>query len=147
MALFSLSKFSKFSMHASRYNITADDLPNVLDLQKIKGADGLNVYATIGANEYKTFGLFLLNDKNGQKVDLIDRKHRADGASAIVRGIFDDWLREGTGQTYQHVIDCLKQAGMGAFAAEMQAMAGKEKGISPALMHAKRIRMLVNILL
>ena len=111
---------------------TAGDLPTVLDLQKIEGADGLNVFDTIGAEDYKMFGLFLLNDKNGKKVDLIEKKHRADGASAIVRGIFDDWLGKGTGQTYQHVIDCLTQAGIGAFAAQIKAMAGKEKGTGTA---------------
>ena len=118
------------------YNITAGDLPEVLKLQKIRGADGLNVFDTVGANDYKTFGMLLLEDNNGQKVNLIERKHRDDGASAIVRGIFEAWIKEGTGQTYQHVIDCLKEAGMGAFAAKMQAMAGKEKGIPARTLHA-----------
>ena len=52
------------------YNITAGDLPEVLKLQKIRGADGLNVFDTVGANDYKTFGMLLLEDNNGQKVNL-----------------------------------------------------------------------------
>ena len=88
----------------------------------------MNVFETIGANDLKAFGMFLLRDKNGQMVDHIKKEHRADGINAVVEGIFDKWLREGTGQTYQHLIKCLKQAGMGAFAAEMHDMASKEKG-------------------
>ena len=112
---------------------TAGDKPSIYDFPKIKGNDGLNVFDTIGANNFMTFGMLLLKDKNGKKVDHIEKKHRADGASSIVRGIINDWLGKGTGQTYQHIIDCLKEAGMGAFAAEMQAMAGKEKGIRALL--------------
>ena len=78
--------------------------------------------------------MHLLKDKDSQMVDLIVKENKASGIVSTVEGIFKRWLREGAEPTptYQHLIACLKEAGMGAFAARMQAMAGKEKGMGTA---------------
>ena len=49
--------------------------PTLLDLMAMKGADGepLRVIETIAAGNYKMFGMYLLQDKNGTMVDVLKK--------------------------------------------------------------------------
>ena len=50
----------------------------------------INITKQIG-DEYKCFGIFLLQDLNGQKVKSIKSKHQSD-SSQINAEIFEEWL-------------------------------------------------------
>ena len=57
------------------------------------------------------FGIHLLEDDNGAKVQLIERDHRHDGTEAILVGILRKWLDTG-GPTcnYAHLIEpCVRR--------------------------------------
>ena len=95
----------------------ADGIPTVLKLKRMKGPDGLGVIETIAAGDYQTFGMVLLNDENGQRIDLITKDLSDIKATET---IIKQWL---TGtisdtnpytRTYRHLVVCLKEAGMGA---------------------------------
>ena len=47
----------------------------------MEGADGKNlrIIPRIAAGDYMTFGMRLLQDKNGDQVELVKRDHRQDG--------------------------------------------------------------------
>ena len=108
-----------------------DDEPTITNLQDIKNGDGLDVFDTIAAKDFSLFGMRLLKDDNGTKVDLIlkDERAKGNGNSSVVRKILQEWLdRGGDNLTYHHLIDCIRKSGMGAFAERIEAMAKKGTG-------------------
>ena len=86
----------------------------------MKGADGkpLRIIQTIAAHGYTTFGMCLLQDENGQEVDLIEKDYISKGTESITRAIIQKWLTNGdeSTRTYQHLIECLKESELGALA-------------------------------
>ena len=59
--------------------------------------------------------MYLLQDKNGEEVDLIRKDN--EGAESITRAILRKWLqRDATPRTYQHLIECLRLTELGALA-------------------------------
>ena len=59
--------------------------PSLLKLMMTKGADDkpLNIIPRIAAGKYKTFGMCLLQDENGEGVDLLKKTHAHDGPEGI----------------------------------------------------------------
>ena len=93
--------------------------PTLLDLLSMKGADGepLRVIETIAAGNYKKFGMYLLQDKNGTMVDLLKKNHIHDGVENVTQAILQKWLTsDAPTRTYQHLIECLGQSELGALA-------------------------------
>ena len=84
----------------------------------MKGTDGLNVIQTIAAGDYETFGMCLLQDENGVKVNLIKKNNRQEEAEGITQGILKEWLTGGPEhtRTYDHLIRCLRESGLGVLA-------------------------------
>ena len=85
----------------------------------MKGADGepLRVIEMIAAGNYKMFGMFLLQNKNGTMVDLIEKDHIIRGAASVTQAILQKWLEsDAPTRTYQHLIECLRQSELGALA-------------------------------
>ena len=84
----------------------------------MKGRDGpLNVIQRIAAHYY-IFGIHLLQDDNGEKVDLIMSNHIHEGAEDVTRAILKEWLRDRPEhtRTYGHLIKCLRESELGALA-------------------------------
>ena len=77
-----------------------------------------NVIQTIAAGDYETFGMCLLQDENGAKVDVIKEKHSQAGPKATTEAIIKEWLRDNpeNTRTYDHLMECLRKSGLGALA-------------------------------
>ena len=99
----------------------------------MSGTDGLNVIQKIAAGDYKTFGMRLLQDENGMKVNLIEKNNRQEGAEGITRALLNEWLRDGPEhtRTYDHLIDCLKESGLGALADDIATGRMKKEQVVP----------------
>ena len=85
----------------------------------MKGADGkrLRIIQTIAAHDYTTFGMCLLQDENGIAVGLLKKNHIQDGAESVTEAIIQRWLiSDAPTRTYQHLIECLEDAELGALA-------------------------------
>ena len=84
----------------------------------IRGTDGYNIIQKISLGDYETFGMCLLQDENGVKVDLIKESTKQEGAKGITRAILKEWLRDGPEhtRTYDHLMECLRESGLGAIA-------------------------------
>ena len=83
----------------------------------MRRADGkpLKIVQTIAAHDYTTFGMCLLQDENGEEVDLIEKDHN--GAEMVTKEILKKWLTsDAPTRTYQHLIECLRQSELGALA-------------------------------
>ena len=88
----------------------------------MKGADGkpLKIVQTIAAHDYATFGMCLLQDENGEEVDLIEKDHISKGAESVTKEILKKWLTsDAPTRTYQHLIECLRQSELGALAEQL----------------------------
>ena len=86
----------------------------------------LKIILTIAAGDYVTFGMYLLQDENGDEVEVIERDHKAEGAESITKAILKKWLRSGGPTcTYQHLIQCLENSSLGALANNIEAIVGK----------------------
>ena len=88
----------------------------------MKGTKGtpLRIIETVAAGDYMTFGMYLLQDENGHKVEVIKKNHIQDSAESITQAIIMKWLTSGGPTcTYQHLIECLKQSELGALAEEI----------------------------
>ena len=86
----------------------------------MKGADDkpLKIVQTIAAHDYATFGMYLLQDENGEEVDIIEKDHK--GAESVTKEILKKWLTsDAPTRTYQHLIDCLRQSELGALAEQL----------------------------
>ena len=82
----------------------------------MKGVDGkpLSIIRRI-ADNYYIFGMNLLQDNNGEKVDVIERDCK--GAETITREILKKWLRDGGPTcTYPHLMECLRESELGGLA-------------------------------
>ena len=93
------------------------DTPTLLKLKTMKGPDGklLKIVQTIAANDCTTFGMCLLQDENGDEVALLKKIH--DGPESVTDAIIRKWLKSDVPtRTYQHFIECLKVADLGALA-------------------------------
>ena len=93
--------------------------PTVLKLKRMKGADGepLKIIQKIAAHDYTTFGMYLLQDENGEEVALIEKDHLIRGAESVTQAILQKWLTSDVPtRTYQHLIECLRQSELGALA-------------------------------
>ena len=91
----------------------------VLKLKRMKGADGepLKIIQKIAAHDYTTFGMYLLQDENGEEVALIEKDHLIRGAESVTQAILQKWLTsDAPTRTYQHLIECLRQSELGALA-------------------------------
>ena len=100
-----------------------DDSPTILQLMTMKGADGntLRIIERIAAGDYLTFGMYLLQDENGDQVELVNKNHRQDGTESVTQAIIKKWLTSGAAPTctYQHLIECLRQSELGALAEDI----------------------------
>ena len=87
----------------------------------------LNIVQKIAAGDYMTFGMYLLQDKNGDDVDLLKKNHIQDGAESVTEAILKRWLKSGAPTcTYDYMIKCLRESGLGALAINMTtAIVGK----------------------
>ena len=67
------------------------------------------------------FGMCLLQDENGERVDLLKKTHTHDGPEGITDAIIQKWLTSGAAPTctYQHLIECLRQSELGALAEDI----------------------------
>ena len=91
----------------------------LLNLKTMKGADGkpLKIVHKIAAHDYTTFGMCLLQDENGEEVELLKKKHIYDGPESVTEAIIKKWLTsDAPTRTYQHLIECLRQSELGALA-------------------------------
>ena len=86
----------------------------------MNGADGkpLKITQTIATGDYMTFGMCLLCDENGDKVELIEKDHIHKGAechTGHTQKMADKWC-----STYSYIstllIECLRQSELGALA-------------------------------
>ena len=97
--------------------------PNLLQLKTMKGPDHkpLKIIPRIAAGDYMTFGMCLLQDENGDQVELVKRDHRQDSTESVTQAIIKKWLTSGAAptRTYQHLIECLRQSELGALAEEI----------------------------
>ena len=100
-------------------SIFVGDTLTLLKLKTMKGADGkpLKIVQKIAAHDYTTFGMYLLQDENGEEVDIIEKDHISKGAERVTKEILKKWLTsDAPTRTYQHLIECLRQSELGALA-------------------------------
>ena len=102
----------------------------------MRGENGepLDIVQKIAAGDYMTFGIYLLQDENGDEVELIKKDHKQNGAESVTQAILRKWLISGGPTcTYHHLIECLRDSDLGALAEEITtAIFGKGNCI---LMH------------
>ena len=83
----------------------------------MKGADGnsLDIIEKIAAGNYEKFGIYLLHDANGTRVELFKKKHN--DPETVTRKILQQWLEsDAATRTYQHLMECLQISGLSALA-------------------------------
>ena len=88
----------------------------------MQGSDGkpLKIVQTIAARDYTTFGMCLLQDDNGEQVDIIENDYKGHGAKRVTKEILKKWLTgDAPTRTYQHLIECLRQFELGALAEQL----------------------------
>ena len=100
----------------------SDGKPTLPQLLNFPGKSGeINILERIGT-QYKTFGIFLLKDDNGAKVDCI-AKEEGESIQISIK-ILSKWL-QGEGMqplTWSTVIQALKMSNLGALAEDIRAV-------------------------
>ena len=80
----------------------------------------LRVPQQVGAN-FSTFGIFLLNDMTGSRVDIIDTECRGK-PERIVLKILQEWLEgKGLPVTWESLIQTLRDTDLSVLADQIQA--------------------------
>ena len=94
-----------------------------MDMITFPGSGGkIDISERIGTN-YKRFGILLLNDPNGVKVNAIEKKHHEE-ANEINLEILQKWA-EGNGKqpvTWRTLVDVLCKIGLTILADEIKAV-------------------------
>ena len=108
--------------------VVTADIPTVLECTKFQGRQRtINIPEEIGTN-YSRFGMYLLDDPNGTRVNNIERKHRED-AERINTEILREWAT-GRGKkpvTWETLTEVLHDIELGALASEIEAVKLKLK--------------------
>ena len=94
------------------------------------GANGepLDIVQKITSGDYMTFGMCLLQDENGDEVELIKKNHKQDGAESVTEAIIKKWLKSDIStHTYTHMIACLRVSKLSVLADDIST-AVVEKG-------------------
>ena len=100
-------------------NNSTGTTPTLLSLKTMRGANGepLKVVQKIAAGDYMTFGMCLLQDENGDEVELIKKDLMHGGTESITQGIIKKWMAsDALTHTYLHMIECLRESELGALA-------------------------------
>ena len=64
-----------------------------------------------------TFGMCLLQDENGDAMELIEKNHKQNGAESVTQALLKRWLKSGAPTCrYGHMIECLRDSDLGALA-------------------------------
>ena len=95
----------------------------------MKTGDGrhLRIIEIIAAGDYVMFGMCLLQDENGEQVELIKKNYMHDGPQGITEAILKKWLTSGASTcTYQHLIECLIQSQLARLANDISITVGDE---------------------
>ena len=99
------------------------DAPTLMDLLAFPGKNGdIDIPEQI-STKYTHFGIFLLNDRTGARVNAIEMKHRED-AQKINLKILQEWL-EGNGKqpvTWKTLVDVLCKIGLSELANDIKAV-------------------------
>ena len=86
---------------------------------QVKGENYLDIPQLIGTKYFK-FGIQLLNDETGEKVDSIVSRYRGE-AQEINLNILKLWIRgEGKPPDWDNLIEALKAIGLVTLASDMQ---------------------------
>ena len=105
------------------YSFLAAGKPTVKELITFQGRRGrIDISEQIG-NKYKRFGILLLDDPDGVRVNAIERKHHEE-AKEINFEIFQKWIK-GSGKkpmTWKTLIDVLFDIGLSALAEDIKAV-------------------------
>ena len=103
--------------------------PTLLKLKTMIGTNGepLDIVQKIAAGDYMTFGMCLLQDENGDEVELIKKNHKQDGAESVTQEIIKRWVTsDAPTRTYHHMIACLRMSRLGTLADDITtAIVGK----------------------
>ena len=102
--------------------VTAD-CPTLLECIRFRGRERrINIPQEIGLGYY-IFGILLLDDPNGTRVNNIERKHRED-AERINTEILREWVTGGGKKpvTWETLTDVLRDIGLGTLASEIEAV-------------------------
>ena len=95
-------------------------------MKKKDGSD-LKFIETIAGNYTTSFGMFLLRDENGLEVEVIETDNAHKHAVGVINAIIKKWLTKGSPAapcTYEHLIQCLREAGLGTLAEDLAAAVG-----------------------
>ena len=98
-----------------------DDKPSQLQLKRFLLNNGkyTNVYQRIGAN-YKSFGIFLLNDGDGGKV-MNAESNPGCSPVKICERVVEEWLTgKGIAVTWEAFVDCLHCAELNVLAEDIE---------------------------
>ena len=63
------------------------------------------------ARQYHEIGVILLNDRYGERIDVIKRDEE-ERAQDIMQEIYKGWLAEGTNCSWVTLTDCFRQCGL-----------------------------------
>ena len=108
-----------------------DDKPTLLKLMRMKKQDGSNLkfIETVAGNccNIGLFGMSLLSDDNGLEVAVLEADYAHKGTEAFVKAIVTKWLTQRSPAapcTYEHLTQCLREAGLGALADDLAVAVG-----------------------
>lgn len=94
--------------------ISCSIVPTLPELLRLKLPQRVGIH-------YLSFGVFLLNDNDGTKVQNLDHQHRGN-TSHIVGGILQEWLQgRGLPVTWQSLTQALRDSDMTELADEVAA--------------------------
>lgn len=95
-------------------------------MKKQDGSD-LKFFGTVaGQCNVESFGILLLNDENGSEVNALaaDNARKGTSTEVFVQSIIKTWLTKGSPDapcTYEHLIQCLNDSGLGTLAVDLAA--------------------------
>lgn len=95
-------------------------------MKKKDGSD-LKFIETVAGSYTTSFGMFLLSDDNESEVEVLEADNVHKGTEAVVKAIIKKWLRKCSPDapcTYEYLIQCLSEAGLGALAEDLAAAVG-----------------------
>ena len=108
--------------------------PNLITLEKLTTRTGTVIKVIENsANNYKRIGAILLNDRYGERVEMIEKNMRGD-VESISQEIYKKWMREDTNSSWLTLTECFRDCNLHRLASDIEEHFGlpspSQKGTS-----------------
>ena len=107
-------------LHTYHYCVGATERPTLMNLMYLSTSEGEGIdIIQESATSYRRIGTILLNDRYGNRVDIIESDMREKGEK-IITEVYKEWMKEDPGYSWTTLTDCFRACNLNRLAHDIE---------------------------